>query len=252
MNVTGNKSNASNIRQQVFAELDKNPLLTAQTLAKIIELSPIEYQRLKGYLRKLKCDWKRYHEKERGLIRSCPDDVHNAFFVGKLNLDIGKFNLVSGWVRTKSRNRFFLWKDNLGRIRWFESGTVELYVRKPASLGKAMQLFCNAFTWTKIVTDLAVIDEFQRGLKIRGFHAVFNTPERLPYLKVKLFKGSNGVELLLGDRTHPNGVELIVNYLDQVEQAKSLIENLTKAFGLASSSGIEGVSRLKPERDYSM
>jgi hypothetical protein len=116
-----------------------------------------------------------------------------------------------------------------------------------------MQLFCNAFTWTKLVTDLAVIEDFQKGLRIRGFHAVFNTAHRLPYMKVQLFKGTNGFELVLGDRTHPNGAELIVNYLDQVEQAKSLIENLTKAFGLANSSiGNLGVSGVKPlERDYS-
>ena len=250
MNVTGNDSNAGSIRKQVFAELDKDPLLTAQKIAVIIGLSIQEYNRLKGYIRKLKCDWKRHHEKERGLIRSCPDDVHNAFFVGKLNVDVGKLNLAVGWTRTKSKNKFLLWKDGLGRIRVFETGTVELYVRKPASLGKAMQLFCNAFTWTKMITDLAVIDEFQKSLRIRGFHAVFNTPVRLPYMKVRLFKGSNGVELLLGDRTHPNGVELVVNYLDQVEQAKSLIEGLTKAFGLSDlSSGSVGVSKLKD--DYS-
>jgi hypothetical protein len=250
VNVTGNNSNAGNTRKQVFALLDKDPLLTAQKIAVIMGLSVSEYNRLKGYIRKLKCDWKRHHENERGLIRSCPDDVHNAFFVGKLNLDIGKLNFSSGWLKTKSRNKFWLWKDGLGRIRVFETGTVELYVRKPASLGKAMQLFCNAFTWTKIVTDLAVIDEFQKGLRIRGFHAVFNTPQRLPYMKVRLFKGTNGIELLLGDRTHPNGVELVVNYIDQVEQAKSLVENLSKAFGLSDlSSGNIGVSKLKD--DYS-
>ena len=69
-------------------------------------------------------------------------------------------------------------------------------------------------------------------------------------MKVQLFKGTNGFELILGDRTHPNGAELIVNYLDQVEQAKSLIEGLTKAFG--GSIGNLGVSGVKPlERDYS-
>ncbi len=249
MNVTSHNSNASNIRQRVFAELEKNPLLTASKLAKILELTPEEYQKLKGYLRTLKYNWKRHHESERGLIRSCPDDVHNAFFVGKLDLEIGKLDLASGWVRSKSRNKFLLWKDVLGRVRWFETGTVELYVRKPASLGKAMQLFCNAFTWTKIVTDLGVIDAFQKSLRVRGFHAVFNTPVRLPYMRVQLFKGSNGVVLNLGDRTHPNGAELIVNYLDQAEQARSLIENLTKAFGLMDSSG--KVSRLDVGEDYS-
>ena len=247
MNVTTNNSNASSTRKEVFALLDKNPLLTAETMAKLLNFTPEEYKRTKGYLRTLKCNWKHHHEKERGLIRSCPDDVHNAFFVGKLFSVVEENNvLMAGWVRSKSRNRFLLWKDPVGRIRWFSTGTIELYVRKPASLGKAMQLFCNAFTWTKLVTDLAVIDEFQKSLRVRGFHAVFNTESRLPYMKVQLFKGSNGMELVIGDRSHPNGVELIVNYLDQVEQAKSLIENLTKAFG-----EVGNVSRLPLKNDYS-
>jgi hypothetical protein len=249
MNVSNHTSHIDNIRQRVFAELEKDPLLTAKKLARILELTYEEEQRLKGYLRSLKYSWKRHHENERGLIRSCPDDVHNAFFVGKLVLDVSKLKFVGGWVQSKSRNKFLLWKDALGRVRLFNTGTVELYVRKPASLGKAMQLFCNAFTKTGVVDSIRDVEEFQKGLRIRGFHAVFNTDHRLPYMKVRLFKGSNGVELLLGDRTHPNGVELVVNYLDQVEQAKSLIENLTKAFGL-SSIGNVGVSRLTGE-DYS-
>lgn len=66
-------------------------------------------------------------------------------------------------------------------------------------------------------------------------------------MKVKLFKGSNGLELALGDRTHPNGVELIVNYLEQVEQAKSLIDELTKLFGLSRANGVKDLG----DQDYS-
>jgi hypothetical protein len=138
----------------------------------------------------------------------------------------------------------------LGRIRLFENGTVELYVRKPANLGKALQLFCDAFTKTRLIMDLGVLESFQKSLKIRGFHAVFNTDERLPYLKIPLFKGSNGIEVLLGDRTHPNSVELVVNYLDQVEQTRLLIEEMGKAFGLMNGSkGNIGVNPLS--NDYS-
>lgn len=267
---TGNASNASNIRKQVFAELDRNPLLTAKPLGKILGLSNSDYQRLKGYIRKLKCDWKRYHENERGLIRSCPDDVHNAFFTGSLDLGVSKVvregleevwaragvdrwifpsapQRLDGWRKTRSRNRFLLFKSVLGRIRFFETGLVELYVRKPASLGKAMQLFCDGFTKTLLVTDLVVLNGFQKSLRVRGFHAVFNTDQRLPYMKVKLFKDSNGMELTLGDRTHPNGVELVVNYLDQVEQAKNLIDELSKAFGLSRPNGVKDLGG----QDYS-
>lgn len=267
--MTGSNSNSS-IRKQVFAELDKNPLLTARTMAKILCLSTSEYTRLKGYLRKLKSDWKRYHENKRGSIRSFPDDVHNAFFTGFLSLGVSKVvrdglddvwgragvdrwifpsvkDRADGWRKSRAKNRFLLFKSVLGRIRFFETGLVELYVRKPASLGKAMQLFCDAFTKTLLITDLVVLQDFQKSLRVRGFHAVFNTDQRLPYMKVKLFKDSNGLELTLGDRTHPNGMELVVNYLEQVEQAKSLMDELSRMFGLSQPNGVRDLG----DQDYS-
>jgi hypothetical protein len=229
-------NNVTNLRQQVFQLLDKNPLLTAATISKLLNFTIEETEYYKGYLRKLKYDWKHYHAKQLGSIRCVPDDVHRAFFVGKLTLDIGKLDFVSGWLKTKSRNHFRLFRSVLGRVRFFGTGTVELYVRKPANLGKAMQLFCDAFTKTRVVTDILDIEAFQKSLRIRGFHAVFETDQRLPYLKIPLFKGSNGIEVIIGDRTHPNSAELVVNYLDQVEQAKTLVEELSKVFGLLKTS----------------
>lgn len=261
------QSNVTNLRQQVFKLLDKNPLLTAKSMVKLLDFSSAQAKYYQGYLRKLKYDWKHDHIKQRGSIRSVPDDVHRAFFVGKLGVDVSRgvrerlvlpvcdwggpaVNSVSGvWRLSKSRNRFFLFKSLLGRIRLFENGTVELYVRKPANLGKAMQLFCDAFTKTRLIMDLGVLEGFQKSLRIRGFHAAFDTEERLPYLKIPLFKGSNGIEVILGDRSNPNSVELIVNYLDQVEQARTLIDELGKAFGLMNTQTENLVGPLK--NDYS-
>jgi hypothetical protein len=242
-------SNVTNLRHQVFALLNKDPLLTAKTLSKLLGLSIEETKYYQGYLRKLKYDWKHDHDKQRGSIRSIPDDVHRAFFVGKLNLAIEKLSFVGGWSKTKSRNHFMLFRNQLGRIRFFGTGTVELYVRKPANLGKAMQLFCDGFTKPRIVTDILDIEAFQKSLRVRGFHAVFNTEERLPYLKIPLFKDSNGIEVVLGDRTHPHGVELITNYLDQVEQTRLVIEELGKAFGLMNGS--KGNVGVELKNDYS-
>ena len=77
------QSHITNIRQQVFKLLDKDPLLTASTISKILKLTKEETQYYKGYLRKLKYDWKNNHQKQLGSIRSKPDEVHRAFFVGK-------------------------------------------------------------------------------------------------------------------------------------------------------------------------
>lgn len=225
--MTDDYSNVGNVRKSLRALLDKDPLLTPKHLAELLNLP---YKQYRNYLTKERCEWKYYHQNERGLNRSCPDDVHRSFFVGCLRLPFVVGDLPVGWVRSRARNKFLLFRDYLGRIRWFESGTVELYVRKPAGRGKAVQLFCNGFTKTGLLVDMKVLDEFVKGLRIRGFHAVFDTDQRLPYMKVDVFKESNKFTLILGDRTHPHSAELIVEYLDQAEQATVAFEDLVRSF----------------------
>ena len=65
-----------------------------------------------------------------------------------------------GWVLSKARNRFLVWKGRLGRVVWFESGTVTLHVKRPGNLGKAKQLFCDAFVNTGLLTDVKVVESY--------------------------------------------------------------------------------------------
>lgn len=127
-----------------------------------------------------------------------------------------------GWVPTRCTNRALVWKDTIGRMRWFETGLVELYVRKPANRGKAAQLFCNGFTQTEIL-GLSQLDECLATLRVRGGHTVFSLKERLPYVKITLFKGSHGITVVTGDRSHPNGIEVIFEYQDQLRKLDDLL-----------------------------
>jgi hypothetical protein len=218
-------SYCDSIRKRVFAELDKNPLLTAKPLCKLLGL---DYQVHGQYLKSLKTQWKWNHQDERGSNGCLPDDVHNVYFVGLLPRAVVRIGVeLKGWIASKSRNRFLLWKERLGRVRWFETGTVELYVRKPANLGKAMQLFCNAFVNTEVIQDYGLIDLFKGTLRIRGGHSLFSTPSRLPYKKITLFKGTNGITVITGDRSHPNAVEIIFEYQDQVRRVDELLNGLS-------------------------
>jgi hypothetical protein len=44
--------------------------------------------------------------------------------------------------------------------------------------------------------------------KVQGASAVVETGQRLPYLKIDLFKDSNGIIVKLGDKSHPSAVEI--------------------------------------------
>jgi hypothetical protein len=135
----------------------------------------------------------------------------------------------------------------LGRIRFFESGTVELFVRKPANLGKALQLFSDGFTRNYLITDIRVVDEFKAGLMMRC-HATYKTGQRLPYKKITSFEDTHRFVFVSGDRTHPDCFEFMIEYHAEVEQARAFMDQLKEFF---KSSGLNGA--VKPlSRDYSV
>ena len=111
----------------------------------------------------------------------------------------------TGWSCSRARNRWLLWKDRLGRLQWFETGRVNLYVRRPANLGKAYQLVCNGFSFTGSLTDVKVLEQVLAGVRFKGAHYVFNTEQRLPRFVIDLFAKSNGIIVKVGDTSHPNG-----------------------------------------------
>jgi hypothetical protein len=109
----------------------------------------------------------------------------------------------NGWLSSKARNRWLLWKDSLGRLQWFETGRVNLYIRKPANLGKAYQLLCHGFSFTGLITDLRTLEAVLTGVRFKGAHYVFETKNPLPRLVIDLFARSNGVIIKVGDASHP-------------------------------------------------
>ena len=101
-----------------------------------------------------------------------------------------------GWLRSRARNRWLLWRDRLGRLQWFETGRVNLYVRRLANLGRAYQLICNGFSFTGLITDVKVLEQVLGSVRFKGAHYVFPLGQRLPKLTIDLFQKSNGIVIL--------------------------------------------------------
>ena len=216
-------SETESIRQKVFDILDKNPLLTAKPLCKLLGL---RYRNYGKYLANLKWFWKYHLRKERGSKCSGVHGWRGWCFVPRgLNREDAT---RLGWVLSRARNRWLLWKDRLGRLQWFETDRVNLYVRKPANLGKAYQLVCNAFSFTGLVTDVKVLESILKGVRFKGAHYVFDVKERLPYLVIDLFRKSNGIVIKVGDRTHPTSVEVLSTYPDWAERNERVLEQIVE------------------------
>ena len=147
-------------------------------------------------------------------------------------------------MQSKARNRWLLWRDRLGRLQWFETGRVNLFVRAPANLGRAYQLVCNGFSFTGLITDVKVLEQVLSGVRFKGAHYVFPVGVRLPRLTIDLFAESNGVIVKVGDRSHPDSLEFVVTYPDWCERNERLFaqisEVLQRFFDLGGASGREG------------
>lgn len=241
------------LRKQVFKLLDKDPLLKPKKICKLLDLN---YKERGAVVTQYKKQWKKEYASQRGLIRSCPDDVHNAFYKGKL---VGVDGLIgrlrrenfSVWKLSRAKNRYWIFKSKLGRVRFFETGTVELWVRKPASGGKAMQLFSHAFTWTKLVDSISAVEAFQKTL-MRKMHTLFDYGQRVPYMKVTAFQGTHKFTYVSGDKSHPTCAEFMFEYHAEVDSARRLFDQMQSFFEQFSPKQNGDVCSKPLGRDYSV
>lgn len=209
--------NSVSIRQSVFEKLDENPSLTAKSLCRFLGLS---YHKYWNYVARLRCEWKYYHRNERCSIHAWRGWCYVLGSVDRVRAS------GVGWVCSRARNRWLLWKDRLGRLQWFETGRVNLYVRRPANLGRAYQLVCNGFSFTGLITDVKVLEGVLSGVRFKGAHYVFETEHRLPRPIVDLFAKSNGVVVKIGDASHPNSLEVVACYPDWAEKNERMFEEI--------------------------
>ena len=237
LNSYSKSSTSNNIRKAIFELLDgdghSDPLLTPKQICKLLDLS---YKRYHNYVSKTKWEWKYYYRNERG---SKCSSFH--CFKAKVKLDLAlsqalravvKLDVENGgfgWVLSRARNRFLVWKGRFGRVVWFESGTVTLHVRRPGNLGKAKQLFCDAFVNTGLLTDMRLLNPVLERIRPKSGHFPYSSGERLPYMVIRDFELSHGIVIKVGDRTHPDAVEVIAGFSDAIDLALQKLDGLEKS-----------------------
>jgi hypothetical protein len=226
------------LRKQVCTLLDEDPLLMPKMLAKLLDFTPKEYKKRRQTLTNYRNYWKYNHENERGSKCSSfhcfkakvrLDGVLSEALRRVVKLDVERGGVGFGWVLSKARNRFLVWKCRLGRVVWFESGTVTLHVRRPGNLGKAKQLFCDAFVNTGLLTDMKLLNPVLERIRPKSGHFPYSSGERLPYMVIRDFELSHGIVIKVGDRTHPDAVEVIAGFSDAIDLALQKLDALEKS-----------------------
>ena len=228
-------SGSESIRTRVFQQLDKNPLLTAMPLCRILEY---DYKRSGHYIENLRSAWKAHYRN--GLGSKCPKFHHwRGFAYAPVDVDRAA-PLECGWALSGARNRGLIFRDKLGRLEWFETGRINIWVRKPANPGRLSQLLSNAFFRTKLITDLRVLEVFIGSVEFGGAHAVYETGERLPYRKIEDFQESNGVIIKTGDLSDPTAIEIEFHRPKWAEEIQGTTEALIDTIRRLNDPGKPG------------
>lgn len=219
------------IRQTVFKELDKNPLLKPKQLCRLLGLIYKDYKR---YVTTLRYQWKRSLKNRLGLKSSRFKNWRGWVYVPE-SLDRKKYPDVTetaveqGWKLTKARNRYLLWKDpKRGRLEWHMSGRIKIWCKKPADRGRVNQMLVDAFLSTGLIFDIRIFEAFLRSVRFKGAVLIVETSERLPYLKIDFLKDSNGLIFKMGDASHPHCLEFNFFYPNYAEHSEAAVARLNK------------------------
>jgi hypothetical protein len=221
----GKNGNVQSLRQRIYDLLDKNPYFTAKGICEKLDL---QYKQHANYITKTKSEWKSYRQKEQG---STCSSVHGWWGSCFISYFVSRESAIEvGWERTKAKNRWLLWRDKVGRMMWFENGRVNVYVRPPANMGRVKQLISNGFYKTGLIYEVKSLEQVFETFKFNGAHYVFDIGQRLPKKTIDAFAKSHGITIKIGDKSHPKGVEILMNSPNWAERNELLLERLTDLF----------------------
>jgi len=208
------------LKERVFLKLNKYPNIKTEDLCKLLN---IRYYNYRSTIYSYRSEWKKSKRKDRRRLKALK--TKNVSYFGYVLKSVSReLAFKVGWLETRARNRMIVWSDKrrLGRIEWFETGRVNCWVRKPASLGKMKQLLANAFFGTGLVFDINVFNEWVETFRLKSLDLVLDTGEVLPYAKISCLKDDVGVVAVMGDTSHPKGLELHVVLPDFRERQEHL------------------------------
>lgn len=78
------------------------------------------------------------------------------------------------------------------------------------------------------MTDFKVINPVLEHIRPKSGHFPYSAGERLPYMVIRDFEQSHGIVIKIGDRTHPDSVEVIASFSNAMDAALDKLEKLEK------------------------
>lgn len=223
-------SDSVSIRQRVFQLHSQKPWLTAKPICKILGLSYEKHGPTVANYRS---------QARHNYVFGSPQKPHRTVFatgVGGVVMSEGRRcrALGFGWSESGNRNGMLRFESGSNHVHWFRNGRVMLYLNPASNLGGAKELFWRAFKFLGEDVLLELVD----GVKPFSRHRVFDLEERLPKAEIKFYRDSHGLNIKLGDSSHPTCVEVeetvpfwlgrfgnaVEGFADNIDSHRALIE----------------------------
>jgi hypothetical protein len=196
-------------RKAVEHFLNENSHLSFKALKEKLHRANIslEDQTIRNYM----TDWRLYSKN---------GAVPRLHFSGLAGLDSGfapelwETGLCSRWKISRNKNRHRFWDEAGIRLCWHRNGKVLFRFKGSKPEGYLLSVFSHAFFPVLLSTGMPereVLDFLYRLFKERyrviEEHYVHDTGQPLPRTKIKDFEASLGMEVDLGDGSHPTCAE---------------------------------------------
>ena len=233
-------------RERVFKLLEKNHGLKPKQLLKLLDLDDSK----RGTVTTYRKNWKKEYKNRQAL--KCLKFHSVRCWIYALKKMDRSYAVSKGWIQTDAKNRMLLWKSKLGRLEWFETGRINIWIKKPAHEGKLKQLLANSIFRTGVIENFETFNLWCDSWRKKRAHLTYDTGQKLPYAKIELLKESLGVVAKLGDISHPTCLELEFAYPDFNEKNELLFQSVQAALrqftDLFGNQGQNGSGR--PRDDF--
>ncbi len=191
------------LKEKTFTVYSQNPKIKAKQVCSVYNISYKEHgQTINNYLSEFRSNLKNGH---------IPSEPKNSPHCRKWVWNKVLFNdnrkseaLCNGWKQSKNRNRMLVFRNGLGSVQWFETGTVNVFPKGSSKLADAKTLLCRAFSWLDPMELSSLCDGSFREV---GKHWVFDVGVDLPKFKLDSFKKTHGLTIK-SDGSHPGKLEV--------------------------------------------
>lgn len=223
-----------NLKALVFDLWNAFPNIGLKETAEFYDFS---YESKKKLLWKYHSEWrvKEGFGKAPKIVKNQPRGIHGAEWQASvpkgLDMEVAQQH---NWVKSKNRNGMLFFPKcggGIGTIFWHKNGHIRLFLHEGYTTESyAKQLFCNGYR--DIINDIKVLVGCSDTVHHVGGSLTVNTRTRLPYVKVDNFRKSHGIEITLGDRSHPDSVEIKYSVPDCLKPLSAILNERNDSYVL--------------------